>query len=75
MPAKIPFNKSYTSPHELVQILKSRGLLIIDEVKAEHYLMHIGYYRLSAYMYPLLQIPKERHNFKSGSSFKQVMTP
>ena len=74
MPAKIPFNKSYTSPHELVQILKSRGLLIIDEVKAEHYLMHIGYYRLSAYMYPLLQIPKERHNFKSGSSFKQVMT-
>lgn len=73
MLAKIPFNKSYTSPHDLVQILKSRGLLILDEVKAEHYLMHIGYYRLSAYMYPLLQMPKERHIFKVGSSFKQVM--
>ena len=26
---------------------------ITDEEKAQHYLSHIGYYRVSAYMYPL----------------------
>ena len=33
----------------------------------------IGYYRLSAYMYPLLQMPKELHRYKPGTSFSQVM--
>lgn len=33
----------------------------------------ISYYRLSAYMYPLLSSPKSAHQFKAGSSFKQVM--
>ena len=53
----------YSSPSELVQLLKSRGLEITDEEKAKHYLSHIGYYRLSAYMYPMLSIPKEQHLF------------
>ena len=44
-----------------------------DTVKAERYLEHIGYYRLSAYMYPLLQMPKEEHRYKPNSSFDQVM--
>ena len=35
---------------------------ITDEEKAQHYLSHIGYYRLSAYMYPLLSIPKEHRD-------------
>ena len=46
---------------------------ITDEEKAQHYLSHIGYYRLSAYMYPLLSIPKEQHLFKRGVSFGKVM--
>ena len=36
---------------------------ITDKEKAQYYLSHIGYYRLSAYMYPLLSIPKEQHLF------------
>lgn len=44
-----------------------------DEERAKHYLSHIGYYRLSAYMYPLLSIPKERHLFKQGVTFGKVM--
>ncbi|WP_440485100.1 Abi family protein [Segatella hominis] len=43
---------------------------ITDEEKAQHYLSHIGYYRLSAYMYPLLSIPKEQHLFKQGVTIK-----
>ena len=49
MAIRIPFIKTYTTPHELVQLLKTRGMEITDEEKAQHYLSHIGYYRLSAY--------------------------
>ncbi len=73
MAITIPFCKPYKTPNELVQLLKSRGLSISDYEKAIHYLEHIGYYRLSAYMYPLLKMPKEHHLYKSGASFEKVM--
>lgn len=58
MASTVPFVKRYTSPEELVTLLRGRGLGIADARKAAHYLAHIGYYRLSAYMYPLLAQPK-----------------
>ena len=73
MPTTIPFRKTYSKPGDLVSLLKSRGLSITNDAKAEHYLEHIGYYRLSAYMYPLLKTPKELHQYKPGATFKQVM--
>lgn len=71
--AKRKFIKSFSTSEELVKLLKSRGLEINDEQKAGHYLKNIGYYRLSAYMYPFLQIPKHEHRYKQGASFKKVM--
>ena len=73
MAATIPFGKQYTDSHDLVKLLKSRGLSVEDDTKAQHYLEHIGYYRLSAYMYPLLKLPKEQHVYKPGASFGRVM--
>ena len=70
---RIPFPKSYTSAHDLVCLLQSRGLTITDTNKAEQYIDFIGYYRLSAYMYPLLKTPKEQHQYKPNTSFDQVM--
>ncbi len=70
---KILYPKTYTSPEDLVQLLKSRGLHIEDETKAENYLQNIGYFRLSAYCYPLLQLPKTDHKYKNGSTFSQVL--
>jgi len=70
---QIPFNKSYSHPKDLVSLLKTRGLVIADDAKAQHYLTHIGYYRLSAYMYPFLEMPKELHHFKKGVTFDRVM--
>ena len=70
---RIPFQKSYTSAHDLVCLLQSRGLTVTDPAKAERYLEFIGYYRLSAYMYPLLQIPKEQHRYKPNTTFSQVI--
>ena len=74
MPNRIPFYKTYTNSHDLVALLQSRGLTVNNPSKAERYLDYIGYYRLSAYMYPLLRMPKEQHQYKPGSSFGQVMT-
>ena len=69
----IPFIKQFSSSAELVTLLRSRGLYIEDQQKAEDYLDNIGYYRLSAYMYPLLKSPKTAHIFKEGATFKKVM--
>lgn len=69
----VPFTKRFESSENLVNLLESRGLQIYDRNKAIQYLDNIGYYRLSAYMYPLLKMPKTAHLYKEGSSFKKVM--
>jgi abortive infection bacteriophage resistance protein len=69
----IPYIKDYKSAPELVKLLQLRGLSISDTNKASHYLQTISYYRLSAYMHPLLVIPKSANQYKVGSSFGQVM--
>ena len=71
--ARINFTKTYSNSADLVKLLKSRGMEVDDEHKAEYYLENIGYYRLSAYMYPLLKSPKTLHQYKIGASFKKVM--
>ena len=48
------FQKQFQSSEDLVNLLQSRGLQINDATKASKYLDNIGYYRLSAYMHPLL---------------------
>ena len=65
MASLIPFTKRFESSENLVDLLESRGLQICDRNKAIQYLDNIGYYRLSAYMYPLLKMPKtgRRGNF------------
>lgn len=73
MSNKIPFLKPFANAHDLILLLQSRGLIIEDSVKAERYLQFIGYYRLSAYMYPLLQMPKEQHRYKPNMTFRHVM--
>ncbi|GHU74370.1 hypothetical protein FACS189413_19090 [Bacteroidia bacterium] len=70
---KINYSKTCTLPQDLIPLLKSRGLSITDEQKAIDYLTNIGYFRLSAYCYPLLQDPKEDHLYKHGATFDLVM--
>ena len=71
--AKRYFGKDYKSSEELVALLKSRGLIINDSQKAQRYLECIGYYRLSAYMHPLLKAPKILHQYKPDTTFEKVM--
>ena len=73
-PMSINFNKSYTTPANIIQLLRERELEIADESKAQHYIKHIGYYRLSAYLYPMLAEPKSNHRFKPQSTFNNAMS-
>lgn len=70
---KVHFTKSYKTPAELVEILKERNFDIKDSLLAESYIKNIGYYRLSAYMYPFLEFPKTNHTFKTGTDFGQII--
>ncbi|MDY4463204.1 MAG: Abi family protein, partial [Prevotella sp.] len=67
------YTKTYSSPAQLVTLLQSRGLHIESVARTENYLRHIGYYRFSAYLYPLLTTPKENHVFKPGATFNQAL--
>lgn len=69
----VPFTDPYKNVQDLVRLLSSRGLTINDSKKAESYLSTIGYYRLSAYMVPLMKTPKSLKQFKCGASFNQIM--
>ena len=70
---KTSFSKTCYTPQQHITLLKTRGLLIPDEQKAISYLTNIGYFRLSAYFYPLLEFPKEQHRYKSDASFTKVI--
>ena len=65
---KTNYSKTCTLPQDLIPLLKSRGLAISDEQKAISYLTNIGYYRLSAYCYPLLKDPKSNHIYNDGQN-------
>jgi len=55
-----------------IALLKSRGMLFYDEIKASHLLKYISYYRFSGYWYPLLD-NKQLHIFKPNSYFETAL--
>lgn len=71
---KTSFPKVYLSPPDIVSLLIHRGLCVSDISKACEYIRNIGYYRLSAFLYPLLEEPKERQVFKVGSSIETAFS-
>jgi abortive infection bacteriophage resistance protein len=60
-------------PQDLIPLLRARGLSIPDEQRAIGYLTNIGYFRLSAYLYPLLKEPKTDHRYKDGATFEMAL--
>ena len=58
----------------MLDLLRSRGLIIRDEIEASHYLRFIGYYRLSGYGHPLtLKSGSGTHTFKPGATFEDIL--
>ena len=60
-------------PEDLIPLLRNRGLQIDNEITAKNYMSNIGYFRLSAYFYPLLSEPKSKHIYKPGATFTLAM--
>ena len=67
------FDKSFMQPDDMVELLRHRGLGIENPQRVSHYIRNIGYYRLSAYMFPFLCQPKDEHRFKFGSKFQDAL--
>lgn len=67
------FCKPEKTNNELIQEWKNRGLDIPDKERALRYLNFISYYRFSAYTIPF-QIPNSTsHQFKSNTTFDQIL--
>lgn len=69
----IPYNKPPLTFINQLSQLKTRGLIVKNEKKALHVLEKVSYYRLSGYLYPLLEgntnSEKEKHVFKKQAKF------
>lgn len=74
-PMGIQSDKVYTYPIEIATLQKNRGWDVRDSQRTEHYIRNIGYYRLGAYLYPMLQMPKELHRYKADGSFQDTLNP
>jgi abortive infection bacteriophage resistance protein len=56
---------------DLLQKLKSRGLVVSSDSDVLSSLENIGYYRLAGYAYPFLETPN-RKTFKLGTTWEQI---
>lgn len=72
------YTKKATTYDEQIEKLRSRGVIISNEVKAKEYLSDIGYYRLGFYThpfektYPLLGRTR-KHDVKEGTSIESIV--
>ena len=65
-----------TTVDQHIELLRSRGMDIEDEVKAKEILLDVGYYRLGFYWYPFERDNKcknRSHEFIEGASFKDAV--
>lgn len=70
--------KNASTVCEQILKLKSRGMIIGDEVKARENLLDIGYYRLGFYWFPFEKTYprkiKRNHEFKEGTYFEYAIS-
>ncbi|MCA6078815.1 Abi family protein [Fulvivirga sedimenti] len=64
------FDKPALSNYDLIEKLEQRGLTFTNKDSSLHYLTHIGYYRLTGYMYPFQD---NDHNFKEKLDFNRII--
>ena len=68
--------KKATYLHEQIALLRSRGMVITDEQKAEEILLDVGYYRLGFYAYPFEINPQQQprdHTYEPDTDFNQIV--
>lgn len=68
----IVFNKPAFSIQDQIKLLQARGLVVKDVAQAEHWLMHVGYYRLAGY-WQIFQTDSRLHTFTTNTTFDQLI--
>lgn len=79
-----PYSRPFLSFADQVQLLKSRGLSVTDDGRAERHLQRIGYYRLKDYWYPFREtmsasggagqpIIRTLETFRPGTRFEDAV--
>ena len=76
--SKQTYTKVAKSLDDQVSLMRSRGVVIVDEVKAKEYLADIGYYRLGFYSYPFeITYPqlgrRRRHDVRPGTTIEDIV--
>jgi abortive infection bacteriophage resistance protein len=67
-----PYTKKPSTIAEQMTLLKDRGLEIADPALLEHFLTHVGYYRLAGY-WQIFQNDPVTHTFTPGTTFEQIV--
>lgn len=67
------YDKEAFTIDQHIEQLRNRGMTIVDEEMAKHYLEQVSYYRLAGYWWPM-QSDKETHQFKDNSKFEDVVS-
>jgi abortive infection bacteriophage resistance protein len=70
--SKMRFDKPPLTIQEQIELLISRGLIVSDRQKAQHYLTHLNYYRLAAYWLPF-EADHSNHKFQTGTDFDAIL--
>lgn len=55
-------NKKATTLDEQIELLRSRGVVVVNEEKAKECLLDIGYFRLCSYLFPFEKTYPKYHN-------------
>ena len=66
------YTKQPISIADQIARLKSLGLIIADEAKAEKTLGEVSYFRFAAYLRPM-EADKQTHQFKPNSTFENAV--
>lgn len=66
------YSKPALTFDQQLELIRSRGMAVEDEAEARRVLATVGYYRLSAYMYPF-RAPGLPERFIGGASFARVV--
>lgn len=71
------YQKPYKTIPQQIELLQRRGMSVDNVERASEYLQRIGYYRLSAYWYPMRQRSGPTNeivedNFVPGTTFKEA---
>lgn len=66
------FSKPAIDVPAQLELLKRRGLLIQNEVRAGSFLQSVSFFRLTPYMRPFQQPEDIDHRFRDGCQFRQL---